>query len=118
MRFCDELRIVGRISGSILLWCNDITNIIISSHCSGCIPRGLSADFERIFEEHKELCVVDPRLRDLLQKEVAGVFLPNYRRFYDKYSKIRFSKKHQTEYTKYSPYKIDELLNKLYVDAE
>ena len=53
-----------------------------------------------------------------LQKEVAGVFLPNYRRFYEKYSKIRFSKKHQNEYTKYSPYKIEELLNQLYVDPE
>jgi len=79
---------------------------------------GFNEDFERIFEEHKDLCVVDPRLRDLLQKEVAGVFLPNYRRFYDKYSKIRFSKKHQNEYTKYSPYKIEELLNQLYVDPE
>jgi hypothetical protein len=85
--------------------------------CAVAFLVGLS-DFERIFEEHKELCVVDPRLRDLLQKEVAGVFLPNYRRFYDKYSKIRFSKKHQNEYTKYSPYKIEELLNRLYVDAE
>mmetsp|Transcript_5531 Transcript_5531/g.13672 ORF Transcript_5531/g.13672 Transcript_5531/m.13672 type:complete len:786 (-) Transcript_5531:46-2403(-) len=79
---------------------------------------GFNEDFERIFEEHKDLCVVDPRLRDLLQKEVAGVFLPNYRRFYDKYTKIRFSKKHQNEYTKYSPYKIEEKLNQLYVDPE
>jgi hypothetical protein len=78
----------------------------------------LYEDFDRIFEEHKDLCVVDPRLRDLLQKEVAGVFLPNYRRFYDKYSKIRFSKKHQNEYTKYSPYKIEEMLIELYVDPE
>jgi Exo70 exocyst complex subunit len=75
-------------------------------------------DFERIFEEHKDLCIVDPRLRDLLQQEVAGVFLPFYRKFYDKYSKIRFSKKHQNEYTKYSPLKIEELLNRLYVDVE
>jgi exocyst complex protein 7 len=75
-------------------------------------------DFERIFEEHKELSVVDPRLRDLLQKEVAGSFLPLYRKFYEKYSKIRFSKKHQEQYTKYSPFKIEELLSKLYVDAE
>lgn len=79
---------------------------------------GFNEDFDRIFEEHKDLCVVDPRLRDLLQKEVAGVFLPNYRRFYDKYSKIRFSKKHQNEYTKYSPYKIEEMLIELYVDPE
>jgi exocyst complex protein 7 len=57
-------------------------------------------------------------LRDTLQKEVAGVFLPLYRIFYDKYSLIRFSKKHQNEYTKYSPYKIEEMLSLLYVDAE
>mmetsp|Transcript_27352 Transcript_27352/g.56629 ORF Transcript_27352/g.56629 Transcript_27352/m.56629 type:complete len:785 (-) Transcript_27352:109-2463(-) len=79
---------------------------------------GFNEDFERIFEDHKDLCVVDPRLRDLLQKEVAGVFLPDYRLFFDKYSKIRFSKKHQSEYTKYSPYKIEELLNQLYNDPE
>ncbi len=79
---------------------------------------GFNDDFERIFEEHKELCVVDPRLRDLLQKEVGGVFLPLYRVFYDKYSKIRFSKKHQNEYTKYMPFKIEEMLDHLYVDAE
>lgn len=79
---------------------------------------GFNEDYERIFEDHKELCVVDPRLRDLLQKEVAGVFIPLYRTFYDKYSKIRFSKKHQDEYTKYSPYRIEEMLDHLYVDAE
>jgi exocyst complex protein 7 len=61
---------------------------------------------------------VDPRLRDLLQKEVAGVFIPLYRTFYNKYSKIRFSKKHQSDYTKYSPHKIEEMLDNLYVDAE
>ncbi|VEU44117.1 unnamed protein product [Pseudo-nitzschia multistriata] len=79
---------------------------------------GFNEDFEQIFEEQKELSVVDPRLRDLLQKEVAGVFIPNYRKFYEKYTKIRFSKKHQNEYTKYSPQKIGELLKELYVDPE
>ena len=79
---------------------------------------GFNEDFERIYEDHKELCVVDPRLRDLLQKEVAGVFLPLYRSFYEKYSKIRFSKKHQSDYTKYMPFKIEDLLDHLYVDAE
>lgn len=79
---------------------------------------GFNEDFERIYDEHKELAVVDPRLRGLLQKEVAEVFLPLYRNFYESYSKIRFSKKHQGEYTKYSPYKIEELLSDLYVEAE
>lgn len=79
---------------------------------------GFNEDFERIFEDHKELCVVDPRLRDLLQKEVAGVFLPMYRTFFNKYSHIRFSKKHQDEYLKYEAHKIEMLLDQLYVDAE
>eukprot|EP00934_Nitzschia_sp_Nitz4_P000030 Nitzschia sp. Nitz4//scaffold196_size54656//42556//45057//NITZ4_006646-RA/size54656-augustus-gene-0.37-mRNA-1//1//CDS//3329540447//30//frame0 len=79
---------------------------------------GFNDDFERIFEHHKELCVVDPRLRDLLQSEVGGVFLPLYRSFFNKYSKIRFSKKHQDEYTKYNPLKIEGMLSRLYVDAE
>jgi len=79
---------------------------------------GFNEDFERIYDEHKELAVVDPRLRGLLQKEVAEVFLPLYRNFFERYSKIRFSKKHQGEYTKYSPYKIEELLSELYVEAE
>jgi exocyst complex protein 7 len=79
---------------------------------------GFNDDFDRVYDEHKELAVVDPRLRGLLQREVAAVFLPLYRNFYHSYSKIRFSKKHQNEYTKYSPYKIEEMLSDLYVEAE
>mmetsp|Transcript_8200 Transcript_8200/g.23562 ORF Transcript_8200/g.23562 Transcript_8200/m.23562 type:complete len:781 (-) Transcript_8200:133-2475(-) len=79
---------------------------------------GFNEDFERLWEDHKDLCVVDPRLRNTLQKEVAGVFLPLYSKFYDKYSQIRFSKKHQDEYTKFSPYKIEQMLDELYIDAE
>eukprot|EP00536_Pseudo-nitzschia_multiseries_P013919 jgi/Psemu1/68911/estExt_Genemark1.C_6310020 len=79
---------------------------------------GFNQDFDTIHGDHKELCVVDPRLRDLLRKEVAKVFLPNYRKFYEKYTKIRFSKKHQNEYTKYSPSVIENKLNELYVDPE
>lgn len=78
--------------------------------------RGFNEDFERIYEDHKELCVVDPRLRGLLQNEVEDIFLPLYRSFYEKYSKIQFSKKHQSEYTKYAPFKIQESLSDLYVD--
>jgi exocyst complex component 7 len=77
---------------------------------------GFNEDFDDIYEDHKELSVVDPRLRDVLQKDVQKVFLPLYRTFYDKYSNIRFSKKHQSEYTKYSPYKLEEMIRQLYVD--
>jgi exocyst complex protein 7 len=79
---------------------------------------GFNEDFERTYQLHKKLCVIDPRLRVSLQQDVAKVFLPRYRRFYDKYTKIRFSKKHQDEYTKYRPDKIEDMLCDLYVDPE
>lgn len=69
-------------------------------------------------EEHQLLCVVDPRLRDLLQQEVAGVFLPLYREFFEKYSQIRFSKKNQQTYLKHPPSKVERDLFKLYVEAD
>ena len=79
---------------------------------------GFNEDFERTYQLHKKLCVIDARLRLSLQQDVAKVFLPRYRRFYEKYTKIRFSKKHQTEYTKYPPDKIEDMLCDLYTDPE
>jgi exocyst complex protein 7 len=77
-----------------------------------------NVDFERTNALHQKLCVIDPRLRLELQKDVMSVFLPRYRRFYEKYTKIRFSKKHQEQYTKYHPDVIEEMLGNLYVDPE
>jgi len=79
---------------------------------------GFNEDFERTYALHKKLCIVDPRLRLTLQQDVAKIFLPRYRRFYEKYTKIRFSKKNQKDYTKYSPDTIENMLSALYVDPE
>jgi exocyst complex protein 7 len=75
---------------------------------------GFNDDFERTYNLHKELSVIDGGLRTTLQKEVKSVFVPRYQRFFDKYSKIRFSKKHQEEYTKYSPQKIEAMIDTLF----
>ena len=92
------------------------------SHDSGRLIKqrftGFNEDFERTYALHRKLCVIDPRLRLELQQDVTKIFLPRYRRFYEKYTKIRFSKKHQEDYTKYSPDKIEEMLSNLYVDPE
>ena len=94
----------------------------VLSHDSGRLIKqrfmGFNEDFERTYALHRKLCVIDPRLRLELQQDVNNVFLPRYRRFYEKYTKIRFSKKHQEDYTKYSPDKIQEMLGNLYVDPE
>ena len=94
----------------------------VLSHDSGRLIKhrftGFNEDFERTYALHRKLCVIDPRLRLELQQDVTAVFLPRYRRFYEKYTKIRFSKKHQEEYTKYHPDVMDEMLSGLYVDPE
>lgn len=71
-------------------------------------------EFERLYKLHRMLTVIDPNLRITLQQEVINVFVPRYHRFYEKYSGIKFSKKHQDEYLKYTPKKIESMLGKLY----
>ena len=93
----------------------------VLSHDSGRLIKhrftGFNEDFERTYALHRKLCVIDPRLRLELQQDVTSA-IARYRRFYEKYTKIRFSKKHQEEYTKYHPDRIEEMLGNLYVDPE
>ena len=79
---------------------------------------GFNESFERIYQLHKNLCIIDPRLRVNLQQDVSSVFVPRYRRFFEKYTKVKFSKKKQSEYAKYTPEKIEEMIGELYVDPE
>jgi exocyst complex protein 7 len=71
-------------------------------------------EFEKLYNLHHGLTVIDPSLRDQLQEEVKDVFLPRYTRFYENYSGIKFSKKKQDEYLKFPPDKIEEMLEDLY----
>jgi Exo70 exocyst complex subunit len=97
-------------------------NSTVLSHESGRLIKqrfsGFNEDFETTYGLHLKLCVVDHRLRIQLQEDVSNVFLPRYTRFYEKYTKLRFSKKHQSEYTKYSPEKIASMLLEMYVDSD
>mmetsp|Transcript_11046 Transcript_11046/g.30532 ORF Transcript_11046/g.30532 Transcript_11046/m.30532 type:complete len:815 (-) Transcript_11046:29-2473(-) len=79
---------------------------------------GFNESFERTYELHKNLCIIDARLRLSLQQEVSQVFVPRYRRFFEKYTKMKFSKKKQSDYAKYSPERIEEMMGELYVDPE
>ena len=65
------------------------------SHESGRLIKqrfsGFNESFDRTYQLHKHLCVIDPRLRLSLQQDVTAVFVPRYRRFYEKYTKVRLS---------------------------
>jgi len=48
---------------------------------------GFNEAFKLTWELHKNLCIIDPRLRLQVQQGVSSVFLPRYRRFFEKYKK-------------------------------
>jgi len=76
--------------------------------------KGFNDDFEQLYRIHNALAVIDPELRRELQADVKKVFLNRYEKFYDKYSRFRFSKKNQNEYLKFPPEKVDSLLDTMF----
>eukprot|EP00546_Thalassionema_frauenfeldii_P000387 CAMPEP_0178936654 /NCGR_PEP_ID=MMETSP0786-20121207/25301_1 /TAXON_ID=186022 /ORGANISM="Thalassionema frauenfeldii, Strain CCMP 1798" /LENGTH=818 /DNA_ID=CAMNT_0020615097 /DNA_START=164 /DNA_END=2620 /DNA_ORIENTATION=- len=76
--------------------------------------KGFNDEFQSTYEKHNLLSVIDPNLCEQLQGEVKNVFLRRYENFFDKYSKLRFSKKKQDEYLKYPPSKVESMLNDMY----
>jgi exocyst complex component 7 len=76
--------------------------------------KGFNDDFELLYLHHNGLAVIDTGLRRELQSDVKKVFLNRYEKFYDKYSRFRFSKKNQNEYLKFPPEKVDSMLDTMY----
>ena len=75
---------------------------------------GFIEDFERVYSAHCNFTVIDPKLREMLQVDIRGVFLARYKSFFDKYSRINFSKKNMENYLKYPPQKLDQLIGQLF----
>ena len=78
---------------------------------------GFIEDFEKTYMVHKELNVTDPKLRVMLQQDVINVFFPRYKRFFEKWSIIHFSKKNQDQYLKYPPPKIEDMMRELFTTS-
>jgi len=75
---------------------------------------GFIEDFERTYNVHKQLTVIDPKLRDILHNDVRAAFAHRYKRFFEKYSRLQFSKKNMDTYLKYSPQRVDAMIEDLY----
>ena len=75
---------------------------------------GFIEDFEKLYSVHQPLAVVDPKLRTMLQRDVMNVFYPRYTRFFEKYSRIQFSKKNMDQYLKYPPARVETMLSELF----
>jgi hypothetical protein len=77
----------------------------------------LPSKSERVYLAHRGFTVIDPKLREMLQNDIRNVFLKRYKAFFDKYSRIQFSKKNMEMYLKYSPQKIDSLVSQLFAQV-
>ena len=75
---------------------------------------GFNNDFERIHEMHKEITIIDPKLRKKLLFDIKSVFLPGYIEFFDKYSQFQFSKKNQEDYLRFPPKKLNSMLGTMF----
>lgn len=75
---------------------------------------GFIEDFEKVYVVHRNFTVIDPKLREKLQGDIRRVFLTKYNLFFEKYSRIQFSKKNQENYLKYPPQKLDSLIGQLF----
>ena len=71
---------------------------------------GFNEDFEKTYALHKELTIIDPKLRKRLLQDLKGAFLPQYRDFYHDFSKYQFSKKNQDDYLKYPPKRVESMM--------
>lgn len=75
---------------------------------------GFNDEFEKTYSLHKELTIMDTKLREKLVEDVKAVFLPKYRDFYDVYSKYQFSKKNMVDYLKYPPAKVETMMTDMF----
>jgi len=75
---------------------------------------GFIEDFEQVYVVHRNFTVIDPKLRETLQGDIRRVFLSRYKMFFNKYSRIQFSKKNMENYLKYPPQKLDSLIGQLF----
>ncbi|KAF0720615.1 Aste57867_172 [Aphanomyces stellatus] len=73
-----------------------------------------NATLEEIHLNHKAFMVPDGELRQKLLSAAVQRVVPVYTSFYDKYSKIHFSKKNMEKYVKYNPPNVDAMLREMF----
>lgn len=71
---------------------------------------GFTRELEEVAKCQRSYSVPDGRLREELRKELQQAIVPLYRKFYNKYRGISFSK-NPAKYIKYTPEQISILID-------
>lgn len=75
---------------------------------------GFNIEFEKMYEIHQNITIIDPKLRKKLLFDIKSTFLPAYTEFFEMYSQYQFSKKNQEEYLKFPPEKLNTMLGNMF----
>ena len=73
-----------------------------------------NSDLEELLAVEKRFSVPDSILRAKLRVRIANKFIP-HAEFFERFSTIPFSKKHQEQYLRYSPKVIHSLISSLFI---
>lgn len=69
-----------------------------------------NATVEALLTHQGEWRVSSPELRELVGAELMRKIIPPYTTFFNKYSKIHFSKRHMDDYLKFPPTDLEHIL--------
>ncbi|RYH20820.1 hypothetical protein EON65_22390 [archaeon] len=70
--------------------------------------------FQALLAQQGEWRVSSPSLREALTLQLGQRIMPVYTNFFNTYSAIKFSKKHMTEYVRYSPSEMEKVLRNFF----
>ncbi|KAG5177523.1 Cullin repeat-like-containing domain protein [Tribonema minus] len=90
---------------------------LLSLECGRLIKTKFSTfneAWDQLHTSQRGLNVSDPDIRTLLMEEARDRVLGPYRKLYDTYKDVPFSKKHQSEYLKYPPEAVDRGIEGLF----
>jgi Exo70 exocyst complex subunit len=69
---------------------------------------------DALLSQQGEWRVSSSLLREILGTELLQKILPLYKDFFNKYSKVQFSKKHMGEYLRFPPEDVERLLKNFF----
>ncbi|TYZ59999.1 hypothetical protein PybrP1_002190 [[Pythium] brassicae (nom. inval.)] len=74
-----------------------------------------NTQLDDICKTHKSFVVAEPQVRHRIIQAAVDAIIPQYTKFYGKYSLVHFSKKNSSRYLKYTPATAEQALKELFM---
>uniref|UniRef100_K3W8A3 Exocyst subunit Exo70 family protein n=1 Tax=Globisporangium ultimum (strain ATCC 200006 / CBS 805.95 / DAOM BR144) TaxID=431595 RepID=K3W8A3_GLOUD len=74
-----------------------------------------NTQLDDIYKTQKHFIVSEPQIRHQIIQAAVDAIIPYYTKFYEKFSKVHFSKKNSAKYLKYTPKAAEQALKELFL---